>query len=154
MKKIEAIQTVRVELMTPEPRREPIDAKEMLKKLVEKHVAEILARREELLMQPFFEQARVSNEIRRLQTVPEQKKWAIYFSRYGCLRCGARDVPHCTCGMCAKCSGLTRNRLGRIVKQCERAAPDPPELCDQDEVARQALPPALKALNPAKRSKQ
>jgi hypothetical protein len=148
--KSDSIQTVRVELLAPAPRTRPADAKELLRKMVEKQVAEIMSRREDFLLHPFFDQAKVSNEIKRLQTVPEQRKWAMYFARYGCLRCQARSVPHSQCGMCAACVSLTRGRLRGILDRCERDSRNLPEFSDRDEQARLALAPALKELNAAK----
>ena len=40
-----------------------------------------------------------------------QSRMGLYFKRYGCLRCGRRDVPHYCGGMCAGCSTMVCSRL-------------------------------------------
>jgi protein-arginine kinase activator protein McsA len=140
------IPTVQVQLLPPSPHPPSIDAKEMLRKMVEQQVAAIMSRRDEFNMQPFFAKKKIADELKRYQTVPEQKKWRHYFDRYGCLRCETRDVNHASCGMCARCYAQVGSRLKTVYKQLERDSPDdPPADFDNDELARQALLPAPKS---------
>jgi len=136
-KKSNGIQTIRVEVMPPEntnaPHLGPVDAKKMLKELVERQVAEIMAQRDEFVFQPFFQNQKVSNEIRRLQTMPERNKWGRYYDRWGCLRCGTRKVPHMTLGMCRACYSTTVSRLITVIKDPERNRSE--NSCPPDDVA-------------------
>lgn len=143
MRKQKKIQTVRVEILPPadrETRRNPADAAAALKKLVEKQVAEIMARRDAFLLRPFFDQKKISYEIKRLQTVPEQRKWTLYFKRFGCLLCGSRRTAHCGCGMCQRCYRKTFNRLRSVLRECERRPEDAQyDIRNEEEIARAAL---------------
>lgn len=138
------IQTIRVEVMPPEnpnaPRLGPGDAKKLLKQLVQQQVAEIMAQRDEFLFQPFFQQKKISDEIKRLQTMPEQKKWGRYYDRWGCLRCGTREVPHASLGMCGDCHAQTSQRLKAVIADPDAEEPvAQPE--DVEAVALRALLP-------------
>lgn len=119
MPKNKETQIVRVEVVPAEdqddPRIGPADAKEMLKKLVERQVAEIMTQRDEFLFQPFFHAKKVSDQIRRLQTMPEQQKWSRYFERYGCLICSTREATHSSTGMCVNCHSRTASRLKTVI---------------------------------------
>jgi len=42
------------------------------------------------VFEPFFRSRQVAYELQRLQTVSEQRKFTIYFERYGCLVCETR----------------------------------------------------------------
>jgi hypothetical protein len=152
------IQPIRVEVMPPEnsndSRVTPTDAKELLKKLVEQQVAEILAQRDEFLFQPFFHAKKVSDQIRRLQTMPEQQKWNRYYERYGCLICNTHEVPHGSLGMCVNCHGRTAQRLKTVISD-----PDGTKTQgygkfgrqeDLEAVARLALLPAPQKALPAR----
>lgn len=126
------IQTIRVEVVPPEnpnaPRLGPDDAKKLLKDLVQKQVAEIMAQRDDFVFQPFFQQKKVSDEIRRLQTVPEQNKWNRYFGRWGCLRCRTRRAPHCSLGFCARCRKLIFERLKSVIADTNETIEQPEDI--------------------------
>jgi hypothetical protein len=85
--------------------------------LVQQRVAEILAQRDEFMFEPFFRTRQVAYEIRRLQTVPERKKWGIFFDRHGCLACHKRDQPHASNGLCTACHGRVFQQLKEIVTE-------------------------------------
>ena len=140
------IPTVQVQLLPPSPHPPSIDAKEMLRKMVEQQVAEITSRRDEFNMQPFFAKKKVADELKRFQTVPEQQKWRGYFNRYGCLRCDTREVNHDSCGMCARCRAQTNNRLQVVLRSSERDSRDRAAFDDNERVARKALMPAIAAM--------
>jgi hypothetical protein len=59
----------------------------------------------------FFGDRERANLIRRSQTVSEQKRWSLYFDRWGCLACQRRNVPHASNGMCEECRARTYWRL-------------------------------------------
>lgn len=102
----------------PSPARIEID-KATLDKLVQQKVAEILTARDEFICEPFFRSRQVSYEIRRLQTVPEYKKWSVYYQCHGCLCCGESKLPYAGtgCGMCARCYNRVTTRLRVIVRE-------------------------------------
>jgi hypothetical protein len=141
------IQPIRVEVMPPEnsndSRVTPTDAKGLLKKLVQRQVAEIMAQRDEFLFQPFFHAKKVSDQVRRLQTMPEQQKWSRYFERYGCLICGTREVTHGSLGMCVNCHGRTVFRLKTVISDPDGTKTRPYGRFGQQEdvevIARRAL---------------
>src|ERR1700732_907095 len=88
-----------------------------LQKLVQQKVAEILAARDDFIFEPFFRSRQVTFEIRRLQTVPEIKKWAVFYQRHGCLRCGKSERPHASCGVCSACRTWVHKELLGIVRE-------------------------------------
>lgn len=57
-------------------------------RLVQEKVAEIMAERDAVVMEPFFRSRQIAYELKRLQTVPEQRKWSVHFERYGCRTSG------------------------------------------------------------------
>jgi hypothetical protein len=157
-KRSKEIQTIRVEVMPQEnpnaPRIGPADAKKMLKELVERQVAEIMAQRDEFVFQPFFQNQKVSNEIRRLQTMPERNKWGRYYDRWGCLHCHTRKIPHGALGMCQACHRTIQNRLNALIKDPDRNASEifcPPD--DVATIAQRALVAPSNALLPTKKER-
>jgi hypothetical protein len=56
-------------------------------------------------LDPFFRPRQESNAIRRQQTVTQRNLWALYYERYGCLRCGGKDKPYESNGLCVGCHG-------------------------------------------------
>lgn len=117
---------------------------ELLERLVRERVDEILATRQDLLMRPFFDSKRVSDEIRKLQTMVERRKWPKYFERHGCLICKAKKVRrHDQLGMCAKCFGRTTQRLKAIIAEDERNQECAKFATTLESTARRALRYAL-----------
>ena len=88
-----------------------------LDRLVQQKVAEILAARDEFVFEPFFRSRQVAYELKRLQTVPEQRKWTVYFERYGCLLCETRKRIHGGNGMCNRCYLRTFQTLKQIIAE-------------------------------------
>jgi len=161
MTKRDAIQTVRVEVLrsTEQRRRSPADAAELIKKLVEKQVAEILANRDEFLFRPFFDSKKISDEIVRLQTVPAHGAWARVFQKHGCILCGRKDVVHAGCGCCARHISLIRRWKKEAVRELEREKDEGRGRTDyfesdDTEIARQAFVEPMKALPPANSRKR
>lgn len=117
-----------------------MDAQAMLKKIVEQQVAEIMANRDDLLFQPFLQSRRVADELRRLQTVPELRKWSVYYVRHGCLVCGAKTKSYAGCGMCGACYQRTAKRLKDCAGMVKKHGQDWRSEClDQEDLARRAL---------------
>ena len=83
-----------------------------IQKLVQQQVAEVLAQREAAVFEPFFRSRQVAYELRRLQSVPEQKKWSVYFERHGYQQCKRADLIHAGNGYCPCCY----SRMGYILK--------------------------------------
>lgn len=131
---------VRVEL-TPAARENPPDPIEFIKGLVEQFFAECVSRRDDFAFRPFLETARVTREIKRLQTVPEQRAWGKVFEDHGCICCRKRNGVHRGCGMCADCYGRVRAWRKRAVREGS-SEPDVEfklKACDQEKLARLAL---------------
>jgi|SRR6185437_2112646 len=126
------------QLLPPEPRTPESEAS-LLERLVHKRVAEIMGNREDLLLRPFFDIKRVSDEIRRIQTVPERLKWAVYFQRHGCLVCETKSAANARCGMCSTCYQRTGNRLRRIVAEGLRSGMPERLSGDLETLAKKAL---------------
>jgi len=90
---------------------------ETLDALVQQRVAEVFAERDEFIFEPFFRTRQVAYEIRRLQTVPEHKKWTVYFELHGCVACQKRDRPHNSNGFCNWCHARVFRQLTKIVAE-------------------------------------
>lgn len=126
------------QLLPPEPRTPESEAS-LLERLVHKVVAEVKGNREDLLLRPFFDTKRVSDEIRRIQTFPERLKWAVYFERHGCLVCGTKSASNARCGMCSNCYQRTGSRLRIIVAEGMRSDPRERFTGDLEALAKKAL---------------
>lgn len=57
----------------------------------------------DLTLEPFFRSREEGQLIRLLQSEPERKKYAVFFERHGCYKCGRRDLPHAAHAHCTKC---------------------------------------------------
>jgi hypothetical protein len=88
-----------------------------LNKLVQLKVAEIMAERDAVVFEPFFRSRKIAYELKRLQTVPEQRKWTVWFERYGCLLCETRARIHVGNGMCTRCYPSVFNALTQIIAE-------------------------------------
>jgi hypothetical protein len=96
-----------------------------LKDLIEAKIREVLEQRDDFVGEPFFRDSRTAKEIRRLQTVDEQKKWSVYFHRHGCLICDTRERTYAANGMCARCRRRTYERLREILSETKRKDEQP-----------------------------
>jgi hypothetical protein len=100
----EQVKVVRAELLpSAESILRPGVDKGVLDRLVQQKVAEIMAERDAAVLEPFFRSRQIAFEIRRLQTVPEQESWRVFFQRHGCLHCHSDERIHGGCGMCVRC---------------------------------------------------
>jgi len=130
------------ELLPPQPRTPKTDM-EVLERLVTEKVHEILQDQREWLMQPFFSPQKVTHELRRLQTIPEQRKWTHYFEKWGCLICETKRKTHGGCGMCVSCYQRTHRRLNAILKEQMRERIRPRFTGTLEAIAKKALLRAL-----------
>jgi hypothetical protein len=96
--------------------RAGIDEK-TLNRLVQTKVAEIMAERDVIVFEPFFRSRQIAYELKRLQSVPEQRKWTVFFDRYGCLLCETRKRIHTGNGMCDRCYPRIFNTLKQIIAE-------------------------------------
>jgi hypothetical protein len=94
-----------------------------LARLVQEKVAEIMAERDAIIFEPFFRSRQVAYELKRLQNVPEQRKWSVSFERYGCMICETRERIHAGNGMCNRCHALWFRRLTQIVAEGIKGEP-------------------------------
>ena len=133
---------IRTELLPPAPHTRRADL-EALERLIIEKVHAILADREDMLLQPFFSSKKVADELRRHQSVPETRKWALYFDKWGCLICGETKTTHAGNAMCNACKCRTRQRLTAILVEEMREHVQPQFVSSLEAIAKKAL---LKAL--------
>jgi len=88
-----------------------------LDRIVQEKVAEIMAERDAVVFEPFFRSRQIAYELKRLQTVPEQRKWSVRFERLGCLICQSKKGMHVGCGLCQKCYARTFAELSQIIAE-------------------------------------
>ncbi len=74
------------------------------------------------VLEPWFRSRQESNKIRRTKTVPELRKWGVYFGIYGCLVCGTNKRIHVGLGFCSPCHATVVRRLKEILKETVRRA--------------------------------
>ena len=126
------VKVERVEVLPPDVQLgavSPAEAK--LQALVQRQIAEALVQKEGMLFEPWFRARRIAEEIRRLQIVPERKKWSIYYDKWGCLRCGTNSRQHASHGMCLNCNVQIVQRLKEIVRELRGEKEHPvPRVCE------------------------
>jgi hypothetical protein len=93
--------------------------------------------------QPWFQPKDISYEIKRRQTVQEQRKFSNYFEDFGCFVCETRDAQHHALAMCQRCYALRAQRM-RASMRNHAPAPDQPQptFMDTVKLARAALSPS------------
>jgi hypothetical protein len=135
MKKTEllAVQN-KIEVLGPvEP-----DMNKALERMVERKLAEMMGDSRDGIFEPFFQAKAIMHAIRKLETIPQQRKWQYYFEEWGCLRCARKDVRHESLGMCVACHARIYQRLANILRRASDDRPSPPVRNLQD-VAQEAL---------------
>jgi hypothetical protein len=110
--KVEPVEAELVESLLPE--RLPTTKAELLQ-FVQLHVAQVLAHREDADFQPFFQARLIAQQFKRIQSLPEQRKWRVYFDTYGCLHCHKKNALYGSCGHCKQCRMKVGQRLDAIV---------------------------------------
>ena len=93
---------------------------------IEQKIAEMVGADFTGILEPFFQRKAIAHEIRKLQTLPQQRKWSNYFAEWGCLVCAKKDVPYQATGMCVACHQRTLRRLQTILRFTEKERPDSP----------------------------
>lgn len=75
------------EVLPPDRKQQAEEFKRAVSDLIDKRVSEALASKSDAPFQPWFQPREVAYEIKRRMTVTEQRVWANYFKKYGCLVC-------------------------------------------------------------------
>ncbi len=99
----------------------PAAVGQAIEQLVQQKVAEALEAKGSRIFEPWFRTKREAYELRRLQTVPERKKWGLYYERYGCLHCHTKKRPHASTGFCAPCRATIAQQLESIIRELGEA---------------------------------
>jgi hypothetical protein len=110
-----------------------------LERMIEQKIAEMMGGSRDGILQPFFQSNAIADAIRKLQTVPQQRKWHYYFEEWGCLICAKKDGQYTSLGMCKACYHRTLHRLQAILKRADAERPEPEPVRDLQDVARKAL---------------
>ncbi len=103
--KVERVEAELVEPLPPEvrlPASLPTTPAEF-DRMMEQKFAELLARRDDTAFRPYLQSRRLYQELRKLQTVPERRVWAVQYERHSCTHCRTRVRPHRACGLCTLC---------------------------------------------------
>ncbi len=119
-----------VEVLPPEVQLGVVSIEEArIKAIAQRQVAEVLASRDDF--QPYFQNRRVAQELKKLQSVPEQRSWSLIYEQYGCTHCRTKKRPHASCGMCGPCytKWLYRKRAAERILSGEKEFPIPRK-CD------------------------
>ena len=120
-------------------------SEDLIARIVNERIAELLADAQTADLQPFFERPEVAEVMRRTQSVIERRKFLWYIQAWGCLICERKDTPHAGLGMCPRCLSRTRERLNALKR--EHAADATTETFhDTVKLAREALMPSIENL--------
>ena len=122
------------QLLPPEPRTPESEAS-LLARLAR---LEALASKDTFLFEPSFRSKAVSDEIRRLQTMPERRLHAFRFQLFGCYRCGTKKVPHGACAHCWNCYQREVTLRKRLRSELEHSQ-EPARFTDLAALAKKAL---------------
>jgi hypothetical protein len=144
---------VRAEIVPTDlmPRLNPM---ELVRQMVQREVQKLTADREAFVFEPFFRSKRVTDEIRRLQTMPELHKWSHYYQEFGCIaRCGVETRIHTGLGFCEVCHSETYRRLKSVMRKYKTQHDDrfDRDFHDSERTAKLALGSELNALPPMRR---
>jgi len=143
---------VRAEIVPTEltPRMDPM---ELVRQLVEREVQRLTADREAFVFEPFFRSKRVTDEMRRLQSMPELRKWTYYYKEFGCVaRCGDDSRIHYALGFCELCYKETYTRLRSVIRKYKTKDDGfDRDFHDSERSAKLALGSELNALPPMRR---
>jgi hypothetical protein len=129
--------TVRGEIEILQPVEPAPNLKAALERMVEQKIAEMMGDSQNGIFEPFFQAKAIAHAIRKLETIPQQRKWHYYFEEWGCLICGRKDLKHQSLGMCVNCHHRTGTRLQSILRRASDDRPEPAR--DLQDVAREAL---------------
>lgn len=115
------------------------DMNNALERMVERKLAEMMGDSQNGIFEPFFQAKAIAHAIRKLETVPQQRKWQGYFAKWGCLICARTNVKHNALGMCIACHQRTHARLADVLGSASDERPEQQPVRDLQDVARQAL---------------
>jgi hypothetical protein len=104
-RKDQLVKVEAVEILPPEarlPASLPTTPAEF-DRMMERKFAELLARRDDTAFQPYLQRRCVYQELRKLQSVPERRVWAVVYERHSCTHCRTKERPHSACGLCTRC---------------------------------------------------
>jgi hypothetical protein len=104
-------------ILSPAMQSQTLVDRATIKKLVEQQVAEMLAKSETAIFEPFFRSRQVRYELRRLQSIPEQRVHAVRYEQGGCMVCTRSDTPHGGLGMCTRCYSRELQLRKRILRK-------------------------------------
>jgi hypothetical protein len=93
---------------------------------IEQKITAMIGADETGIFEPWFQRQSIATEIKKLQTVPQQRKWYNYFNEWGCLICQSKDGRYAAEGMCNACYQRIKQRLQTILRFTERERPDYP----------------------------
>ena len=143
----------RVEVLAPAPKVPGVeDFKRIIAEAVERKVSEVLSSAGADL-EPWFQPKKVAYEIRKRQTVTEQRKWSYFFDDWGCVVCGTKDRAHESLGMCSTCHQRTVYRLQSSMRRREKSKAQDERFDDNLRLAREAVAGELPALPERKRGR-
>ena len=91
---------------------------------IEKKITEIIGADQTGVFEPWFQRKELAREIRKLQTVPQLRKWHNCFNEWGCVDCKKKDGRYGADGMCATCFSKWKMRLQTILRFTEKERPD------------------------------
>jgi hypothetical protein len=101
------------------------EAKAMLAKLVEQKVNEALSTKSgDSIFEPFFQPKSVADRMKQEMSVSQQKKFAAYNEKWGCMRCETKKAGHTSLGMCNRCYHLVLGRLKVCIRELDAERPD------------------------------
>ena len=101
------------------PVRPVPNVRAQIEQFIEQKMAEIMGGDKTGIFEPFFQTKAIAAELKKLQTVPHQRKWTKYFAEWGCLVCEKKDRPHMCLGMCQACYPKIAHRLQNILRLTE-----------------------------------
>ena len=110
-----------------------------LERMVERKLVEMMGDSQDGIFEPFFQARAIMHAIKKLETIPQQRKWHYYFEEWGCLICGSQKQSHHSLGMCGSCHQRTAMRLQRILRRASDDKPEQAPARDLQDVARAAL---------------
>jgi len=95
-KKTKSLAVRTVEVLSP---AEP-DIKGTLERMVERKIAEMMGDSQNGIFEPFFQAKAIIHAIRKLETIPQQRKWQYYyFEEWAAwpVKAGRRDINPSAC---------------------------------------------------------
>jgi hypothetical protein len=110
--------------------------KAMLRGFVREQLEEMMTARNGGQLEPDFRLKEAAQETRRIQDVFEQRKWSLYFEKWGCRACGKKTVSHASTGHCDRCHTRLYQRLATIKIEYDRVHPESRITEDIDHLTR------------------